>query len=74
MGRSTNYTLRYEYGTAPTRISWSLLRGDIMRRLDGSYVLENLRGLQVVQPGTFYQLRFTPPVGGDLTREWYADA
>lgn len=40
MGRSTSYTLRYEYGEAPRTISWTLLRGDIMRRLDGSYVLE----------------------------------
>jgi hypothetical protein len=40
MGRSTGYTLRYEYGADPTAISWELVRGDIMRRLDGSYVLE----------------------------------
>jgi hypothetical protein len=40
MGRSTSYTLRYEYGDDPTTIGWELVRGDIMRRLDGSYVLE----------------------------------
>ncbi|MGQ0432623.1 MAG: SRPBCC family protein [Microthrixaceae bacterium] len=40
MGRSTSYTLRYSYGDAPHTISWELVRGDIMRRLDGSYVLE----------------------------------
>ena len=40
MGRSTSYTLRYEYGDDPRTISWELVRGDIMRRLDGSYVLE----------------------------------
>lgn len=40
MGRSTSYTLWYEYGDDPLTLSWSLLRGDIMRRLDGSYVLE----------------------------------
>jgi uncharacterized membrane protein len=40
MGRSTSYTLRYEYGEDPCRISWELVRGDIMRRLDGSYILE----------------------------------
>lgn len=40
MGRSTSYTLRYEYGDEPRTISWELVRGDIMRRLDGSYVLE----------------------------------
>ncbi|MGQ0833150.1 MAG: SRPBCC family protein [Microthrixaceae bacterium] len=40
MGRSTSYTLRYQYGDRPRTISWELVRGDIMRRLDGSYVLE----------------------------------
>jgi len=37
MGRSTSYTLRYDYGGAPRSLSWKLVEGDIMRRLDGSY-------------------------------------
>jgi hypothetical protein len=40
MGRSTGYTLRYTYADQPTTLSWELVRGDIMRRLDGSYLLE----------------------------------
>jgi uncharacterized membrane protein len=44
MGRSTSYTLRYTYGEEPSTISWELVRGDIMRRLDGSYVLEPVSG------------------------------
>lgn len=40
MGRSTSYTLIYTYADEPTSISWELVTGDIMRRLDGSYVLE----------------------------------
>lgn len=41
MGRSTSYTLRYDYDDGPpVVISWELVRGDIMRRLDGSYTLE----------------------------------
>jgi len=44
MGRSTSYTLAYEYGDDPITISWSLVRGDIMRRLDGSYTLEPVAG------------------------------
>lgn len=39
MGRSTSYTLRYAYEDEPRTIAWTLVRGDIMRRLDGSYVL-----------------------------------
>jgi uncharacterized protein YndB with AHSA1/START domain len=45
MGRSTNYTLRYDYEDAePRRMIWQLVRGDIMRRLDGSYTLESIEG------------------------------
>lgn len=39
MGRSTSYTLRYDHSEAPTRLPWVLVRGDIMRRLDGAYTL-----------------------------------
>lgn len=37
MGRSTTYTLCYDYADAPNRLSWRLVKGDIMRRLDGAY-------------------------------------
>ncbi len=37
MGRSTVYTLRYNYGTNPLRVSWRLMQGDLMTRLDGEY-------------------------------------
>jgi uncharacterized membrane protein len=42
MGRSTSYTLRYEHHDAGLR--WDLVRGDIMRRLDGSYDLRPVTG------------------------------
>lgn len=38
MGRSTSYTLRYDH--TEDRIGWELVRGDLTRRLDGSYQLE----------------------------------
>jgi uncharacterized membrane protein len=44
MGRSTSYTLRYSYDEDPTRMSWELVRGDIARRIDGSYTLEPVPG------------------------------
>src|SRR4051794_23272342 len=37
MGRSTSYTLHYDYSNAPASLPWKLVEGDIMRRLDGSY-------------------------------------
>lgn len=36
-GRSTSYTLRYDYSDAPERLSWQQVSGDVTRRLDGSY-------------------------------------
>lgn len=40
MGRSARYTLAYDYADAPRQLSWVLVQGDIMRRLDGRYVFE----------------------------------
>lgn len=40
MGRSTSYTLAYDYSRAPEALSWHLASGDIMRRLDGTYELQ----------------------------------
>ena len=37
LGRSTHYTLHYDYADAPDRLSWKLVKGDIMRACDGSY-------------------------------------
>jgi len=37
LGRSTHYTLGYDYSEAPKVLAWRLLRGDIMRTIDGSY-------------------------------------
>lgn len=38
-GRSTSYTLHYDYSSAPAELSWKQTAGDITRRLDGSYKL-----------------------------------
>jgi hypothetical protein len=38
-GRSTSYTLLYDYSGAPDTLSWAQVQGDITRRLDGSYEL-----------------------------------
>lgn len=44
MGRSTNYTLQYDYTDAPERLGWVLVQGDIMRRLDGDYRFAAIEG------------------------------
>ena len=38
-GRSTSYTLSYDYSDAPRRLAWVQAAGDITSRLDGDYVL-----------------------------------
>jgi hypothetical protein len=40
LGRSTHYTLEYDYSAAPKSISWRMLEGDIMAAIDGAYVFE----------------------------------
>ena len=37
LGRSTHYTLRYDYSQAPDMLAWKMVSGDIMRAIDGSY-------------------------------------
>lgn len=38
LGRSTHYTLIYDYAGAPTRLGWQMLSGDIERSIDGAFV------------------------------------
>lgn len=44
MGRSTRYTLRYDYSEAPQKLSWKLIDGDLTRVLDGYYRLDPVDG------------------------------
>ena len=37
LGRSTHYTLSYDYSSAPGVLTWTLVRGDIMSTIDGAY-------------------------------------
>jgi uncharacterized membrane protein len=36
-GRSTRYVLRYDYSQAPAAFSWSLVEGEMVRTIDGTY-------------------------------------
>lgn len=47
MGRSTQYTLAYDH-SEPNVLAWVLSEGDIMRKLDGRYVLEAADGATAV--------------------------
>jgi len=39
-GRSTSYTLEYDYADAPHSLSWRLTHGDITTKLDGCYIFD----------------------------------
>lgn len=37
IGRSTHYTLAYDYADAPAVMSWSMVKGDLQKEITGSY-------------------------------------
>lgn len=37
LGRSTHYTLAYDYSRAPDVLAWKMVKGDIQRSIDGEY-------------------------------------
>ncbi len=41
-GRSTSYTLEYDYSNVPSVVAWHLVEGDLTTKLDGSYKFEAL--------------------------------
>jgi ribosome-associated toxin RatA of RatAB toxin-antitoxin module len=43
-GRSTSYTLRYDYADAPRTVAWVLDHADITSQLDGAYRFEPAEG------------------------------
>lgn len=40
IGKSITYTLAYDYSEAPDAFSWTLVEGDMLRQLDGTYRFE----------------------------------
>ncbi|MFM8483249.1 MAG: SRPBCC family protein [Actinomycetota bacterium] len=41
LGRSTHYTLAYDYSGAPNRLAWTMVKGDIQRSIDGAFRFES---------------------------------
>lgn len=37
LGRSTHYTLEYDYADAPQALGWTMVKGDIQRSITGTY-------------------------------------
>jgi uncharacterized protein YndB with AHSA1/START domain len=40
LGRSTHYTLHYDYSDAPQVLAWTMVKGDIQRSIEGAYKFE----------------------------------
>ena len=40
LGRSTHYTLAYDYSDAPNTLAWTMVKGDIQRSIDGAFKFE----------------------------------
>ena len=43
LGRSTHYTLAYDYSQAPDVLAWKMVKGDIQRSIEGAYHLSATR-------------------------------
>ena len=79
-GRSTSYTLAYDYAEAPRVLAWKLTQGDITTKLDGSYIFDPGEGggtdvtyhleaeLRVPIPG-FIKMRATSRIMATAMRE-----
>jgi len=83
-GRSSTYSLRYNYAGAPTLLSWVMVEGDLTSKLDGSYRFEPTDGgtlvtyqleveLRVPIPG-FVKQRAAQRIQGTALRELKARA
>jgi uncharacterized membrane protein len=42
LGRSTHYTLAYDYSDAPNTLAWTMVKGDIQRSIDGAFKFESI--------------------------------
>ncbi len=62
-GRSTSYTLAYDYSQAPKVLAWRLTRGDITTRLDGSYQFE-AAGEDQTEVTYHLEVEFRVPIPG----------
>lgn len=69
MGRSTSYTLRYDYADAPRRLAWKLIEGDVTRKLDGAYEFTPQDGAESVTAVTYtLEVDLVVPLPGFVKR------
>ncbi|MCL4423670.1 MAG: SRPBCC family protein [Actinobacteria bacterium] len=66
-GRSTSYTLSYNYGQAPQVLSWVQTKGDLTTKLDGRYEFEQI-GDQETQVTYHLEVELKVPIPGFVKR------
>ncbi len=60
-GRSTTYTLHYDYSRAPEELAWTQVQGDLTEALNGRYRFESLGELTRVTYDLEVELRVPIP-------------
>jgi len=66
-GRSTSYTLSYDYGQAPRVLSWMQTKGDLTTKLDGRYEFEQV-GDDETQVTYHLEVELKVPIPGFVKR------
>lgn len=66
-GRTTSYTLRYDYSKAPYELSWVQINGDITSKLDGEYVFE-VSGVDQTEITYELSVELAVPIPGFIKR------
>ncbi len=61
LGRSTHYTLQYDYSSAPSTLAWTMVKGDIQRSIEGAYRFEPAAGKAASFPiGAGFRIELRP--------------
>jgi ribosome-associated toxin RatA of RatAB toxin-antitoxin module len=66
-GRSTSYTLAYDYADAPRSLAWRQTAGDLTAKLDGSYTFEKV-GEATTQVTYTLEVELRVPLPGFIKR------
>jgi len=66
LGRSTHFTLRYDYSKLPASLSWQMVDGDIMRSIVGSYQFNEIGSTTRIDYGL--EIELVLPLPGFVKR------
>lgn len=67
-GRSTSYTLKYDYADAPHSVAWVLDNGDITSKLDGAYTFDSTSDAKGTEVTYVLEVELKIPLPGFVKR------